>query len=87
MADGLTIPRDDSVALMKTGGRARSLGVNAHDHSTPSVASLDRDWPPRQHDGVAQPPIETCQLARESHKGLNNEAVQDAVQESAFERY
>ena len=44
MADGLTIPRDDSVALMKTGGRARSLSVNAHDHSTPSVASLDRDW-------------------------------------------
>ena len=50
------------------------------------LASLDRDWPPRRQDGIAQPPIETRQLARESRKGLDDDAVQDAVEESAFER-
>ena len=50
-------------------GRATRPATHSRASLILILASFDRDRPPRRHDGIAQPPIETGQLARERVKG------------------
>src|SRR5207244_7437711 len=50
------------------------------------LAALERRRLPGRHEDVAQPSIEIRELPRDRHEGLDDEAVQDGVEKSAFER-
>ena len=63
-------------------GRQATAERHSSRSSPPSTAAGRR----ARQDDIAQPAIETRQLARESRKGLDHDTVQDAVEESAFER-
>jgi hypothetical protein len=68
-------------------GKATRPASHSRASLISSLGFLDPDRPPSWENGIAQPHIETRELACESRKGLHHDTVQHAVEESAFERY
>src|SRR6185436_16597527 len=71
-------------AMTSDGSATRPTIQNAAS-LIPVFALVQNDRPSRQQDDVTQPRIETCQSPRQPHERIHDDAVQDTVEEAAFE--
>src|SRR6476469_7183305 len=67
-------------------GRATRPATHSRASLILILASFDRDRPPRRDDDIAEPLVETGQLASNADKRLDDETVEEAVEKAAFER-
>src|SRR5262247_2546709 len=67
-------------------GRATRPATHSRGSLIVILASFNRDRPPRRDDDIAEPLVETGQLARNVDKRLDHETVEEAVEKAAFER-